>query len=269
MNAPASRSRGSMAPIFVLVPLTLLATTGAVVSLMFGYVPDPSRIAPGWMLLYLPTLLLGPLFLATLMFGFAWARIALAILLWALLAVTLASLPELVAQLGSGALVFAVFVAVDLVSLRMVHGPRLRAAALHAAEVRAIRYPDGFGLALVAGPSALFGVPASLILLGVDARDADQAHWLAGSSGPVRLVLPIVGVSIAGIAISRLRRSPASLIGALGVALTVSALHAPLVLARHPTGFPFVVATIAISAVGLVAATRPRFAEFCRQLARR
>lgn len=269
MSAPADRPRTSMAPVVVLVPVTVLAATGAALALMLGYVPDPSQVARGWMLLYLPALLLGPLLLASLMFGYAWARIPLALLIWAFLAITLASLPALFAEVGSGALIFGIFVAVDLFGLRAIHGPRLREAVAHAAAARARRYPDGFGLALVAGGSALLGVPSSLVLLAADVRDAGGAGWLGGSSGPARLVLPIVGVSIAASAIARLARSRTFLVSLLGAALTVSALHAPFAFARHSGGAPFAIAAAAIATLGVVAATRPRFAEFCRQLARR
>lgn len=266
MNATAGRPRTSKAAVVVLVPVTVLAATGAALALMLGYVPDPSRIDPGWMLLYLPALLLGPILLASLMFGYAWARVPLAVLIWAFLGITLASLPALIAQVGSGAFVFAIFVAVDLFGLRAIHGARVREAVLHAADARARRTPQGFGLALVASASAIFGVPSSLILL---CADAGGAEWLGGSSGPARLVVPIVGVSIAASAIAGLARSRAFLVCLLGSALAVSALHASFALARNAAGAPFAVAAAAIAATGLVAATRPRFAEFCRQLARR
>jgi hypothetical protein len=268
VTSPGGRPRRSTAPIVILVPLIVLATTGAVMARMFGAAPDPAGIATSWVPLYMVAMLLGPLLVATLMFGYAWARVALAALLWGLLAVTLASLPGLFSQVGSGAALFGVFVAVDALALRWVHGPRLQAAVVQAAEARAIRYPAGFGLALVAGPSALLGLPASLVLLGIDARDAGGPDWMGGSAGPARLVLPVLGVSIAGFAIRRLGRSRAPLLGVLGVALAGCAVHALCVLERDARGMPFAAVTAALLTAGLVAATRPRFAAFCQELGR-
>src|SRR5207237_8783460 len=126
-------------------------------------------------LLFFAALASAPVGLVSLALGYAWGRGFVAAVLWVFLGVQLAGLRVQPAEAGPW-IVFAVFLACNVLALRLVHGAALAGAVEAARESREARLPRGAGLALVSGLSAVFCTAATIVVLAAELRRAGGPH---------------------------------------------------------------------------------------------
>jgi hypothetical protein len=131
--------------------------------------------------------------------------------------------------------------------------------------------PEGFGLAMVVGGTALLGSAAFSILLLLRLADLGgptllkpvPPEWVV-----VRLLVGLPAPLVAAICVLRLPRSRGALtnwMGSTGIAL---AIQLPFLFPEHTGGGAFIATALAVNVVGFLVARGRRFRALCDRLER-
>jgi hypothetical protein len=272
-SAPADFDQNaSRAAWIALVPFAasmLLSEVGAILSVVLR-MPAHSRAGQHshtFVVLYMLSLVPAPVLIASLLVGYSWVRPLAVLLLWSYLTLTITDLVALFGTSLRAALVVAIFLGPQILTLRLVHGARLRSALSQLAKRRHLRWGPGFGWYLVISMCALFinaVVGALVAVRWHEAGGPDFVHM----RGPPRLIPALIGSFAAMFAVARLPRTRAPAAGLLmfdvGFFLVLIFIGALSVVAAWLCW----VALIAVS-VALLGLSRPEFRAFCARQAGR
>jgi hypothetical protein len=178
------------------VPLaaaSMLAEVGAILSVLFRIAPPPLGSGPSGAVLYVTSLLPVPILIGCLLIGYAWARVALSLVLWLSAALMSASAALLyTANDAASAFILAPFLLCGLFGLRRVHGSNLRTVLTELGAQRRRRWGPGFGWMLTLATTSIVATGSLAILVLEYVRTTGGPDWTA-LPGPLALAPVIAG----------------------------------------------------------------------------